>query len=83
MKRIAQGLASAGILALSASLLAQAGASEIAFDSNADLLKTPDNVYVGEVGGVAQNSKGQIYVYTRTGHAYATLGDNRTFYRYG
>jgi NHL repeat len=83
MRRIVQGLGSAGVLALSASLLAQSAAPEIAFDSNADLLKTPDNVYVGEVGGVAQNSKGQIYVYTRTGHAYATLGDNRTFYRYG
>jgi len=48
-----------------------------------DLLKTPDNVFVGEVGGVGQNSKGQIFVYTRTGHPYATLGDNRTFYRNG
>ena len=24
-----------------------------------------------------------MYVYTRTGHAYATIGDNRTFQRYG
>jgi hypothetical protein len=35
--------------------------------------------YVGEVAGVGADSKGQIFVYTRTGHPYATLGDNRTF----
>jgi sugar lactone lactonase YvrE len=64
-------------------LRAQAGAPELPFDANADLLKTPDNVLVGEVGGVGQNSKGQIFVYARTGHPYATLGDNRTFYRNG
>jgi len=44
-----------------------------------DLLKTPPDTYVGEIGGVGANSKGQIFVYTRTGHPYATLGDNRTF----
>ncbi len=38
---------------------------------------------MGEVGGVGANSKGQIFVYTRTGHPYATLGDNRTFFRNG
>jgi sugar lactone lactonase YvrE len=56
---------------------------EIAFDTNADLLKTPNDIYVGEVAGVGANSKGQIFVYTRTGHPYATLGDNRTFSRGG
>ncbi len=62
---------------------AQAPVQELAFDTNADLLRTPPDVYVGEVGGVGANSKGQIFVYTRTGHPYATLGDNRTFYRGG
>jgi len=47
------------------------------------VLKTPLDLFVGEVGGVGQNSKGQIFVYTRTGHPYATLGDNRTFARGG
>ena len=47
------------------------------------LLRTPPNVYVGEVAGVATNSRGHIFVYTRTGHPYATLADNRTFYRGG
>jgi DNA-binding beta-propeller fold protein YncE len=62
---------------------AQGAVPEIAFDVNADLLRTPLDVFVGEVGGVGANSKGQIFVYTRTGHPYATLGDNRTFYRGG
>src|SRR5215212_1868565 len=59
-------------------VLAQSGVTELNY-SAVDLLKTPANVYVGEVGGVAANSKGQIFVYTRTGHPYATIGDNRTF----
>jgi hypothetical protein len=77
------GFIGAALLALGASLAAQNAAPDIAFDTNAELLKPPDNVYVGEVGGVGQNSKGQIFVYTRTGHPYATLGDNRTFLRGG
>src|SRR5687767_8564587 len=72
----------AALIAGGGSLFAQATAPEIAFDTT-DLLKTPDNIYVGEIGGVGANSKGQIFVYTRTGHPYATLGDNRTFSRGG
>ena len=56
---------------------------EIAFDANADLLKLPDNIHLGEVAGVATNSKGHIFVYTRTGTAHATLGTSRTFYHGG
>ena len=56
---------------------------EISFNAT-DLLRTPaEGPFVGEVGGVGANSKGQIFVYTRTGHPYATLGDNRTFSRGG
>lgn len=83
MRRISSALVGAAVLAIGASLAAQTSVPELSFDSNADLLKTPNDVFVGEVGGVAANSKGQIYVYTRTGHPYATLGDNRTFYRGG
>jgi streptogramin lyase len=64
-------------------LLAQGAPPQIAFDSNADFLRTPNDIHVGEVGGVARNSRGQIFVYTRTGHPIATLGDNRTFYHGG
>lgn len=55
-------------------------APEIAFDANADFLSLPS---YGEVAGVATNSKGHIFVYARTGHAFATLGDERTFYHGG
>jgi DNA-binding beta-propeller fold protein YncE len=83
MNRTCKALVVAAVLALSGSLFAQANVPEIAFDSNADFLRTPNDIHVGEVGGVGANSKGQIFVYTRTGHPYGTLGDNRTFYRNG
>ena len=76
------GLALAA-LALTVSLAAQTSVPEIAFDSNADMLKMPPNTFLGEVAGVATNSRGNIFVYTRTGHPYATLGDSRTFYHAG
>lgn len=39
----------------------------IAFQSVANFIKMPPDVYLGEIAGVATNSKGQIYVYSRTG----------------
>jgi len=70
--------------AMDPTVAAQVGAvPPIGFEANADFLRTPADVFVGEVGGVGRNSRGQIFVYTRTGHPYATLGDNRTFYRNG
>ena len=52
---------------------------EISFDSTSNFLKTPDNLYLGEAAGVATNSKGHVWVFTRTGNAYATIGTSRTF----
>ena len=73
----------AAIVGAGVTIAAQSGIPEIAFTA-ADLLKTPaEGPFVGEVGGVGANSRGQIFVYTRTGHPYATLGDNRTFSRGG
>ncbi|HXD72915.1 MAG TPA: hypothetical protein VN628_04235 [Vicinamibacterales bacterium] len=64
------------------SLLLAAGilqaAPEIAFDSTTPLTM-PDDVYLGEVGGVAQTAKGDIYVYTRTGHPTISIGTSRAF----
>lgn len=82
MSRTLSATVAAAILAVSGSLMAQAGVPDISF-TTVDLLKTPTDVFVGEVGGVGANSKGLIFVYTRTGHPYATLGDNRTFYHGG
>jgi hypothetical protein len=81
MKRISGFFigASAAAAVLAASLGAQS-VSEINFDANADLISLPS---YGEVAGVATNSRGQIFVYARTGHAVATLGDERTFYHGG
>jgi NHL repeat len=73
------------LLALSVLLLfpgirmaAQSG-SEIRFDSVADPLKFPDNIHLGEVAGVATDSKGNLFVYTRTGHPTITIGTSRAF----
>jgi len=60
-------------------LPAAAQVPEIAFDSAANALTLPDDVYLGEVGGVATNSKGDIFVYTRTGHPTLTIGAARGF----
>jgi DNA-binding beta-propeller fold protein YncE len=47
---------------------------EIPFDSTPNLLKFPADLYLGEASGVATNSKGHIFVFSRgntTGPAYA------------
>lgn len=79
MKRIATFVIAAGTIVLGASLLAQS-VPEITYDANADILSLPS---YGEVAGVATNSRGHVFVYARTGHAAATLGDERTFYHGG
>jgi DNA-binding beta-propeller fold protein YncE len=56
-----------------------ASAQEIPFESAANLLKYPDNVSLGEVAGVATNSHGDIFVYTRTGHPTISIGTSRPF----
>jgi hypothetical protein len=40
---------------------------EIAYDSVPNFLKFPPNIYLGEGIGVATNSKGHVFVYTRSG----------------
>src|SRR4051812_2911826 len=83
MKRAALMFIAAGAVAAAGTLFAQAPVPEIPFDANADLLKFPDNIHLGEAAGVATNSKGQIFVYSRSGAAHATLGTSRTFYKAG
>lgn len=56
-----------------------AQAPEIRFDSVPNALQLPANIYLGEVGGVATNSRGDIFVYTRTGHPTVTIGSARPF----
>ncbi len=65
-----------GALAMVAACMVSAAAQtvpQIAFNSVPDLLKLPTNMYLGEVSGVAVNSKGHIFAFSRgnnTGPAY-------------
>ncbi|HEY7290845.1 MAG TPA: peptidyl-alpha-hydroxyglycine alpha-amidating lyase family protein [Vicinamibacterales bacterium] len=80
--RMFGGAAMAAMLACGSALVAQS-IPEIAFDGNVDPVKLPDNLHLGEVAGVATNSKGHLFVYTRTGASNATVGSSRTFYKSG
>src|SRR5215210_8236621 len=64
--------------ALAATVIAQ-NAPTIDFDSAQNALTLPDDIYLGEVGGVATNSRGDIFVYTRTGHPTMSMASARPF----
>jgi hypothetical protein len=66
-------------LVSAAGFVAAQAPPEISFDSSVNLLKYPDSLSAGEVAGVATNSKGDIFVYTRTGHPSITIGTSRPF----
>ena len=78
MKRLIQAMLAAALIA-GAPANAQKEAPEIRFDSAPNPLQLPANLYLGEVGGVATNSRGDIFVYTRTGHPTITIGTARPF----
>src|SRR3954470_7362210 len=44
-----------------------ANVPEIAYDSVPNFFKLPPNIYFGEGIGIATNSKGHVFVYTRSG----------------
>jgi sugar lactone lactonase YvrE len=54
---------------LAAPSIAQQNVPELAFDSVADFPKLPDGMNFGEVPGVAVNSKGHVFVFTRSNSA--------------
>jgi len=78
MKRLMQALLAAALIA-GVPASAQKEAPEIRFDSVPNALQLPAGLYLGEVGGVATNSRGDIFVYTRTGHPTVTIGSARPF----
>jgi DNA-binding beta-propeller fold protein YncE len=78
MKRLIQALLTASLITV-VPATAQKEAPEIRFDSVPDALKLPAGLYLGEVGGVATNSRGDVFVYTRTGHPTITIGTARPF----
>ena len=70
MRRV-QGCLAVVVLLTAMPLFAQSKAKvtnvpEIPFDSVPNALKLPDNLYLGEGIGVATNSKGHVFVYTRS-----------------
>src|ERR1700687_1989298 len=79
MRRSLQLLAVAAAIASGGWLLAQGAVPEITFDSASDFLKWPDNIVMGEAAGVATNSRGDVFVFTRTGDPTVTIGTSRAF----
>ncbi|MGE3842669.1 MAG: peptidyl-alpha-hydroxyglycine alpha-amidating lyase family protein [Vicinamibacterales bacterium] len=61
---------------------AQLSVPDIPYDA-ADILKLPPNLYLGEAVGVATNSRGHIFVYTRSGENVVTIGTSRAVLRGG
>src|SRR5215831_15509445 len=64
---------------LVAPAVAQHSASELNFDSVPNAIQLPAGLYLGEVAGVATNSKSDVFVYTRTGHPTVTIETMRPF----
>lgn len=70
------------LLAVAALLVANPlfAQSEIRYEA-VDALSMPDDIHLGEALGVATNSSGHLYVFTRSGSSDITLGTNRFFRR--
>src|SRR5262249_11224136 len=66
-----------GWLALLApAAMAQESAPMIPYESVSNVLKLPEDMYLGEVAGVAVNSKGHIFVYSRGGSSHGPAYGN-------
>src|SRR6185437_9867152 len=81
MNRYLKSILVVAVLFMASPLLAQIAVPEIPFDSTPNLLKMPDNIVMGEAVGVATNSKGHVFVYTRSGLLSYTVGTSRQFGR--
>jgi hypothetical protein len=78
MKRLALPYLTVAVVCTSR-LFAQSTVPEIRFEAVRGFLKMPADIHLGEVAGVATDSKGQVYVYTRTGNPTVGLGNSRLF----
>ena len=87
MIRYRSAIIAAALLCAASSSFAQSKAKaqnvpEIPYDSVPNFFKMPPNIYFGEGIGVATNSKGHVFVYTRTGETRLFEFDqNGTFVR--
>jgi NHL repeat len=77
MKRSSIFLVAAALAVSGGVFSAQQAVPTIQFDSNPTPFTMPDNIHLGEVAGVATNSRGDIYVYTRTGNPHITIAGSR------
>ncbi len=76
MNRLILVLAFVLVAVSDGALTAQLSIPEIAYTA-VEPLRFPDGIHLGEAAGVATNSKGDIYVYTRSGNPFLTLGTSR------
>jgi len=76
MKRFLPALLIAASFLLSGTLSAQLSFPDIPYDASAPLTLPPD-IHLGEAAGVATNSKGDVFVYTRTGTPSITIAGAR------
>ncbi|MGE0158995.1 MAG: hypothetical protein AB7T31_06240 [Gemmatimonadales bacterium] len=81
MNRSVKLLAVAALVS-TASLSAQQG-PQLQFTAVDALSGFPDAIHLGEVAGVARNSRNEIFVYTRTGDPMMSLGTSRYMSSYG
>jgi len=68
----------ATLLLAAAAIVLPAAAQEISY-SNSQPLTLPRDTFFGMAAGVATNSKGNVFVYTRNGDPTITLGGSRAF----
>ena len=77
MKRLKSSLATL-LLAAAATLAGPALAQDIGYQTSQPL-QLPHDTFFGMAAGVATNSKGHVFVYTRNGEPTVTLGGSRAF----
>ena len=76
MRRVLPAALMAAALLGSGPLSAQLNFPDIPFDA-VEPLTLPPNLHLGEAAGVATNSKGEVFVYTRTGTPVITTAGSR------
>jgi DNA-binding beta-propeller fold protein YncE len=76
MKQLVIAALVALAVAFSATVSAQLNFPDIPYDAT-EPLRLPLNVHLGEAAGVATNSKGDVFVYTRTGTPVITIAGAR------
>jgi len=70
-------------LAFASAVSAQTNAPAIQYEAEDALSGFPNDIHLGEAAGVARNSAGEIFVYTRTGNPSLSLGTSRYMSRSG